>query len=245
MAIKKVKAPKLAGEEKAVQTPAVEEVETVEEVVEATEAEAVETEEVVEETKEEKAPAKKATTAKKEKASTKKTTPAKEKKEAAPKKEAKSSTKKVGLKSVKETEAKEVVEGNRATRKKVIKMTQEFLETNADVTISQEDLSTIITAFENVLEEVTNTQSFKFMNGMIKVQERNGQVYKSPKVEYHSYKAPRVVKTFTADTEETPKYQGEFDKETGVFHATGQWNYDTKEFDEVDIEIQVPKKDSK
>jgi outer membrane biosynthesis protein TonB len=228
MALKKVQRPVLKGEAK---------VEAVAPVVE----EVVETP-VVEETVEE-------TPVVAEPAKTTKTTKAKATK--APKVEAKAKTEtkapKAPKKEVKKVEPKkltdepkeEVEEGNRATKKKVMKLTQEFLEENDAMTLSLENINKVINAFETVLGQVTNTQSYKFMDGMIQVQERNGQVYKSPKVDYHSYKAPRTVKTFTQDTEQVDKYRGSYDAETKVFKADGKWNYETKEFEAVDIEIVV------
>jgi hypothetical protein len=132
---------------------------------------------------------------------------------------------------------------SRATKKGVMKKTQRYLEENEGITISLENLTTIINAFEAVLTEVTNNQSYKFMGGMIQVQKRNGQVFKSPKVDYFSYKAPRTVKTFTQDTEQVDKYKGQYDPETKIFKADGKWNYETKEFDPVDIEIVVGSED--
>jgi chemotaxis protein histidine kinase CheA len=255
MALKKVKRPVLTGEAEVVETekvetPAVEE-EVVTPEVEATE-EVVAEETPAEEVKEEKpATTKKATATKAKasttkakstttKASTAKTATAKKDEEAKPAtKKSAPKTKKVELKPVKDTaNDTEEVEGNRATKKKVMKLTQQTLE-DQGLTISLENLTTIINNFEEVLTEVTNAQSYKFMGGMIQVQERNGQVFKSPKVDYYSYKAPRTVKTFTQDTENVDKFRGQYDAETRIFKADGKWNYDTKEFDPVDLEIVV------
>jgi len=259
MALKKVKRQETTGEieAKAKATEAVEPETTVEDTPEVEEVlaqaeaqEAETTEEPAEEVKEEKKETPKVTkpatkpvkptTAKKEE---KKETP--KAKPTAKKETPKATTKKLELKSVNDTaSADDEEEGKRATKKKVMKLTKEFLEENAGVTLSLENLTTIINAFEAVLGEVTNEQSYKFMDGMIKVQERNGQVFKSPKVDYYSYKAPRVVKTFTQDVTNVPKYRGSYDDTTKVFKADGQWNYDTKEFDPVDIEIVVGQEDS-
>jgi chemotaxis protein histidine kinase CheA len=248
MALKKVKRPVLTGEAEvketeAVETPAVEE-EAVTPEVEATEEVVAEAPAEETEVKEEKPATKKSST----KASTKKTTTAKKtetaKKEEKPAtKKSAPKTKKVELKPVKDTSNDtEEVEGNRATKKKVMKLTQQTLEEQG-LTISLENLTTIINNFEEVLGDVTNTQSYKFMGGMIQVQQRNGQVFKSPKVDYFSYKAPRTVKTFTQDTENVDKFRGQYDADTKIFKADGQWNYDTKEFDPVDLEIVVGEED--
>jgi chemotaxis protein histidine kinase CheA len=249
MALKKVKRPVLTGEAEVketekVETPAVEEEEAVTPAVEET-PEA--TEEVVAEEKPAKKSTAKTTKATTAKSTSKKTTTAKkdEKKEEkpAPKKPSASKTKKVELKPVKDTSNDtEEVEGNRATKKKVMKLTQQTLEEQG-LTISLENLTTIVNNFEEVLGDVTNTQSYKFMGGMIQVQQRNGQVFKSPKVDYYSYKAPRTVKTFTQDTENVDKFRGQYDADTKIFKADGQWNYDTKEFEPVDIEIVVGEED--
>lgn len=245
MALKKVKRPVLTGEAEVtesakVETPAVEEeVATTPEVEETTEVvtEAPAEEVEVKEEKPAKATKAKTTTAK-AKTTAKTATTKKEEKKEAPKKSA-PKTKKVELKPVKDTaNDTEEVEGNRATKKKVMKLTQQALEEQG-LTISLENLTTIINSFEEVVTEVTNTQSYKFMGGMIQVQERNGQVFKSPKVDYFSYKAPRTVKTFTQDTENVDKYKGQYDAETRIFKADGKWNYDTKEFDPIDLEIVV------
>jgi hypothetical protein len=269
MALKKVRRPVVKAEEAVVEgvvapeevteetvatteTPAVEE--TKEEAVveetpseETTEEATPEVEETpeAEEVKEE---PKKETT--KKTTSSKKTTTAKkdEKKTTAPKKETttkKSAPKKIELKPVKaQDDSVNEEEGARATKKKVMKLTKQFLVDEEGIDISIENIATIINAFEHVLGDVTNTQSYKFMNGMIQVQQRNGQVFKSPKVDYFSYKAPRTVKTFTQDTENVDKYRGQYDAETKVFKADGKWNYDTKEFDPIDLEIIVGQEDA-
>jgi len=266
MALKKVKRPVLVGEEKveeAVVAPAVEEkAETaVQEPVKAEETKVEAKPEaetpVAEETKEEakpKASTKKATTKKESKPkatakpkAVKKEEPAEDvtEEEVKPKATTKKGNKTVSLRAPKESKPKkEEKEGNRATKKKVMRLTQEALEAEG-LTITLEDLTTIINSFEEVVGEVTNKQSYKFMNGMIQVQERSGQVFKSPKVDYYSYKAPRTVKTFTQDTENVDKYRGQYDADTKVFKAEGKWNYDTKEFEEVDLEIVVGDDDSK
>jgi len=202
------------------------------EAVETVEAEATEsTEEVVAETTEAKATPKKATAPKKTETAKKATTPAKKaetKKASEPKKV---------VKAVKE--AKEIEEdGDRATRKNVIRKTKVALE-ELGLDVSLENLTKIIGAFEEVAIEETNQRSFKFMGGMFKRQKRNAQVFKSPKVDYHSYKAERFVKTFTQDTEQVDKYKGAYNDETKVFHADGKWNYDTQEFEPVDIELSL------
>jgi hypothetical protein len=176
-------------------------------------------------------------------------------KKAAPKKEEakkeepkKSSTgkelKKIELKKLNdESDADDEGEGARATKKKVLNLTKKKLEDEHGVTLSLESINLIVSAFEEVLTEVTNTQSYKWMNGMIQVQRRNGQVFKSPKVDYHSYKAPRTVKTFTQDTDQVDKFQGDYDQETKTFTATGKWNYETKEFEPADVVIIVGQED--
>jgi chemotaxis protein histidine kinase CheA len=246
MALKKVKRPVLTGEAEVKETEKVETPAVEEEAEVVAEAPAEEIEVVEEEKPAKKATAKttKATTAK---STSKKATTAKkdEKKEEkpAPKKPSASKSKKVELKPVKDTSNDtEEVEGNRATKKKVMKLTQQTLEEQG-LTISLENLTTIVNNFEEVLGDVTNTQSYKFMGGMIQVQQRNGQVFKSPKVDYYSYKAPRTVKTFTQDTEQVDKFRGQYDADTKIFKADGKWNYETKEFEPVDIEIVVGEED--
>jgi chemotaxis protein histidine kinase CheA len=250
MALKKVRRPVVKAEEAVTEekvTPAVE----AEEVVEATEEAVTEatpevaTEEVVEEPA--KKETKKATTAK-AKTTAKKAEDKKEEKKAPAKAKAetkKASAKKIEPKPIKaQEEAGDEEEGARATKKKVMKLTQQFLKENEEIEVSLENITTIINAFEAVLGDVTNLQSYKFMGGMIQVQQRNGQVFKSPKVDYFSYKAPRTVKTFTQDTENVDKYKGQYDADTKVFKADGKWNYETKEFDAVDIEIVVGQEDA-
>jgi hypothetical protein len=256
MALKKVKRPVTPGEKaqneakeaaakvaeqesiKAVENEAVDAVEATEEVVAETPAEETEVKEAPKATKAKSTTKAKATTAKKE-------TAKKEKAETPKKETAKKPAKKVELKPVVDNEdAGEEVEGARATKKKVMRLTQAFLEETEGLTMSIENITKVVNAFESVLGDVTNTQSYKFMNGMIQVQQRNGQVFKSPKVDYHSYKAPRTVKTFTQDTENVDKFRGSYDAETKVFTADGKWNYDTKEFDPVDLEIVVGQEDS-
>jgi len=229
MALKKVKRPVIKGED----TEAVNETVKVTEATEAVNETAGEAKTETKDTpKTTVAPAKKATAPAK-----KATTPAKKNDKKAPKK--------VEPKAVKENIVKEdEEEGQRATKKKVVKLTQQFLEENDELVFSLENITRVINAFETVLGDVTNVQSYKFMNGMIQVQQRNGQVFKSPKVDYFSYKAPRTVKTFTQDTENVDKFRGQYDPETKVFKADGKWNYDTKEFESVDLEIVVGQEDA-
>jgi hypothetical protein len=247
MALKKVRRPVVKSEEVVEEkvTP-VEEVEATETPVETTEE--VVTPEVTEE-EEKVVEAPKKETAKKTTAKTTKAKTSTAKKETAkPKAKAetkKASSKKIEPKPVKaQGEVSEEEEGARATKKKVMKLTQEFLKDNEEIEVSLENITTIINAFESVLGDVTNAQSYKFMGGMIQVQQRNGQVFKSPKVDYFSYKAPRTVKTFTQDTENVDKFRGQYDADTKVFKAEGKWNYDTKEFDPVDLEIVVGQEDA-
>ncbi|AMS01284.1 hypothetical protein AR9_g200 [Bacillus phage AR9] len=179
-------------------------------------------EEVVEEPKEEK-----------------KETKTSPKKKPASKKEA---NKTIALKSVNDSEEEsDNSGGRRATRKSVMKQVQKHLE-DQGISITLDAVTTVVGAFEEVLDEVTNHKDFKFMNSMIKRQERSGQVYKSPKAGYDSYKADRVVKTFTKDTTNVDKFRGQYLKDEGKFIADGKFNYDTGEFDPVELEIEVGKK---
>jgi chemotaxis protein histidine kinase CheA len=252
MALKKVKRPVIKNEEAVVEetvtTPVVEEevtetpaveVEVTEEVVETVEEPV---EEVVKEEPKAKAETKKATTTKKASTTTtKKETAKKEEKKETAKKEEKKPAKKQAVKQASKKAVKEDndEEKDRATKKSVIKDWQEALYELDDLEVSLETLTTQFNRLEEILAERTNKQNFKFMGGMFHVQKRNGQVFKSPKVDYFSYKASRTVKTFTQDTENVDKYRGQYDAETKIFKADGKWNYDTKEFEPVDIEIVV------
>ncbi|QXN70120.1 hypothetical protein INTERNEXUS_79 [Bacillus phage vB_BspM_Internexus] len=163
----------------------------------------------------------------------------KEEKKPASKKEA---NKIIALKSVNSSEEEsDNSGGRRATRKSVMKQVQKHLE-DQGISITLDAVTTVVGAFEEVLDEVTNHKDFKFMNSMIKRQERSGQVYKSPKAGYDSYKADRVVKTFTKDTTNVDKFRGQYLKDEGKFIADGKFNYDTGEFDPVELEIEVGKK---
>jgi len=135
-------------------------------------------------------------------------------------------------------------DGDRATKNKVMALTKQQVALDNDgKEITLAEATMVVDAFEKVLDQVTDNQSYRFMGGMIQIQNRNGQVYQSPKVDYASYKAPRNVKTLTKDIGEVAKLKGTFDKKSNVFTADGKWDEETQDFVPHKETIDLNKKD--
>lgn len=97
----------------------------------------------------------------------------------------------------------------------------------------------LINIVESVLKEATDKFSVRFLGGTIKKASRNALVSKAPKVDYHTYKEAREVKTLTLDIGQPAKYKGTVSEDGKTFLYDGVYNNETKVYDAEEGTIEL------
>lgn len=116
------------------------------------------------------------------------------------------------------------------------------IQEKLDFHLSLADIKDVLDATEASIMDACQLASLRFLGGIIKAQDRNVLIAKSPAVDYHSYTGERKVITITGGELGQPdKFRGQLSEDGTKFIANKSYNYETNEWEDVNQEIEINK----
>lgn len=106
--------------------------------------------------------------------------------------------------------------------------------------LTKADVEFIFGLVEEEFLKAAQEATFRFAGGVAKVRESKPRVTAPPALEEKVLMMDRKQVVYTADLDEPEKFRGDFKDETRkVFIVTSQYNYETKEWEPVEGEVEL------